>query len=320
MIEYKSPKDIASILYSKVLINKKKVLWVGSGLSLSADYPNWKKLIFELCQVCGLSNIDTDQIEQMNYNELLEMADECKKSNQSAYETKIGQLFGGEPVTYTRQAYFQLIQLEFTLFITTNFDPLLAKAGKTMFRRKCRVHYYPDLNPLDTNDSRKEIFYIHGGARINNRQNGRNLILAKSEYDEAYNHEDGPISIFLKPVLQKYPIIIFGSELREEYIKRLFKIIRGLNIKHSRPIPQHFIILPIIEEDYDDEPDAQIEQYSRIDNLGTQLKNVGIDVLWYKPKKPSKCYEIEEILEIMQELDEKTEKVEGISTGYDLPI
>lgn len=177
MTEYKSPKDIASILYSKVLINEEKVLWVGSGLSLSADYPKWEKLIFELCQVCGLQNIDTDQIEQMNYNELLIKADECKELNQSAYEKKIGQLFGGEPVTSTRLAYIQLIQLDFTLFITTNYDPLLATAGKAIFRRQCNVHYYPDINLLDISDSIKEIFYIHGGARINNRQNGKNIIL-----------------------------------------------------------------------------------------------------------------------------------------------
>ena len=215
-----------------IIENGDCIAWVGAGLSKIARYPGWAEAVRELCRACGVSSLSSS--DEADPDRLIDKAQECKEANQQAYEDTLGRLFGGE-VVETRQAFSLLMLLPFKGYVTTNFDPLLVEAG--ISHGYTNLCVYPALYSLHLERLKRPIFHIHGLARNGGRPRGDRLVLARSDFEEAYGDE-GVVSVFLAGLLLNYDILFIGCGLTEPAITEVFRRVHGINTVIQRQYPQ----------------------------------------------------------------------------------
>jgi hypothetical protein len=260
------------------------IAWVGSGLSAVA-YRGWTDAIAELCDACGIPRLVGTYPKA---EELIDKAEECKNSDQHAYEMTLANLYGGN-VVVTRQAYLWLMKAPFKAYVTTNFDPLLSESAAVAGHT--HVFHYPLLETPEIGRRTKPIFYIHGHARPNGVASGQDLVLARSEFKQAYG---GIVSLFLQAILLSYPIVFIGCRLSEPEIQEQMSRVHSMlvQIKNSRAgykSPVRFALLAPIIVGGDRKVDQELVEAERFQDLDTT-------VLRYSPADPAKHWEIEDIL------------------------
>lgn len=213
--------------------------WIGSGLSKPADYPEWPKAIDILCDKCEVPHLSVS--EKNDPNKLMSKAEDCKKQKPEVYCLTLGEMYGLRKAC-TREAYTYLTELPFRGYITTNYDPLLAKAAERI--GNIQIQSYPRLQMRT--DSQKQVYYIHGFAQRNDEPNGENLVLATSEFEKAYKASILPS--FLLQVLSFSPIVFIGCRLLEPSIQDTFKRVNDIHLQiissdPDFPIPPRSILL-----------------------------------------------------------------------------
>jgi hypothetical protein len=269
------------------------IVWVGSGLSKNADYPDWKETVKQLCVECGVTPLSN--LEEESPDKLIDKAELCKKKDIDVYHNTLANLFGGRPVN-TRFAYRDLMRLPFKAYVTTNFDPLLSETD--VREEYDKLYYYPKF-PSELGNSHP-IVYLHGHARPDNQATGENLILARSDFDEAYG-DIGTVKFYLTHIFTYYSFLFLGCSLTEPVISKVFQQVQKINIqiKNMRPdthITQRYIILPtqrpvpeISHEKMEQVGKREREEFNR-------FKKMDIEVLSYEPDDEERHEEIEEIL------------------------
>jgi hypothetical protein len=252
---------------------------------------------------------------------LLEKAEECKNADGRAYEVMLAELFG-RPTVQTRHAYNLIMTLPFKAYITTNFDPLLAAAGMT--HGHTNLYAYPSLPAREIERSSKTIFYLHGLARRNNEARGDNLVLARSDFEVAY---EGSVRIFLENLLLSYPILFLGCSLAEpavhEAMRRVHKVHDQIRreYKEMEP-PRRYVLLPVRKRIADDvsfaakserDLDAETAEDDRFSELAVR-------VLRYNVNNPHQHYEVEEVLEKLCTLNDTPVRLEPkVGYGEEMP-
>ena len=278
---------------SQLIEHSDCIVWVGSGLSITAGYPSWKKIIRELCEVCGVTLLS--EPEEESADKLIDKAEECKNADINTYHDTLANRFGRQVVS-TRFAYQFLMNLPFKAYVTTNFDPLLSEAGAIVGHGK--LYSYPifprefgNLNP---------IVYVHGLARSDNQATGENLILARSDFDEAYN-DIGIVKNFMFNIFTNYPLLFLGCSLTEPEMYEMFKKVHDIHSRFKRAnpdvqLPKRYILLPfhqrIIQSGFHNE---KIERdYEKEQNEIKRFEEMKIEVIRYDDRNSHS--EIEGIL------------------------
>jgi SIR2-like domain len=274
------------------------IAWVGSGLSL-VRYPGWRELLSQLCAVCGVSDFDPS-LGEPSADQLIDKAQDCKATNDGAYKTALSDTFGANKID-TRKAYYLLFPAPFKAYVTTNSDSLLSDAAETF--GYIDVFRYPLLEPKQIELFKKPIFYIHGHARPNGAPNGENLVLARSDFNAAYDKGGtGLVTAFLQSVLLSYPIVFLGYSLSDPAVQNLLQRVHSLHVYIMTWVPgftpkPRFAVLPTI---YSEGPprkrdhDAELIESKRLDELN-------IKILRYEPSDPKQHWEIEEILKALKD-------------------
>ena len=264
------------------------IAWVGSGLSALA-YRGWNQAIIELSDECGVGRLAS---AYPSADELIDKAEECKIANRATYEATLARLYGGN-VVETRLAYQWLVKAPFKAYVTTNFDPLLSESAAVFGHTS--VFRYPLLESVEIGRCTKPMFYVHGHARPGGIPSGQDLVLARSEFKEAY--EEGLVSLFLKSILLSYPIVFFGCRLSEpeiqEQMSRVHSMldqIRKRRVGYKSPV--RFALLPPIIVGGDRKTDQELLETERFKELDTT-------VLRYSPADPRRHWEIEDILKAL---------------------
>jgi hypothetical protein len=270
------------------------IAWIGSGLSALA-YPNWATAVAALCAACGTPPLDS--ADTPSANQLIDKAEECKAANRNVYEATLGNLFGGNVVAQ-RQAYSWLVSAPFKAYVTTNFDPLLSEAAAPFGNTS--VFRYPLLETREVDRKKKPMFYIHGHARPNGAPCGENLVLARSEFDQAY---DGVVGVFLPALLLSYPIVFIGCRLAEPEIREQMSRVHSMHVQIRKSqdgykTPRRFALLPPIFSKNTRDRVAEMQEASYFADLDTE-------VLRYSPVDPKKHWEIEDILKTLCKLTSK---------------
>lgn len=301
-----SPLDQVAIELWNTIKDRDCVAWVGSGLSklpgsdVRTGYPDWPETVKEICRACGVPPLSVDANLP---DKLIDKAEECKIANAQAYHSTLARIFG-RPVTETRAAYPWLMAVPFRGYVTTNFDPLLLDAGQA---HGLVDHYaYPDLPTLKLGASPKAIFYLHGLARHNNTPRGENLVLARSDFDKAYNKVIRP---FIDSMLRELPILFLGCSLEEPPIQEAFRRVRDIQLQieqvyPGRPRPKRFILIPsrYTEEDSGYGRMTKAPDKSAEESEERRFDDLGIKVIRYEPQDKQRHFEIEEILRNLCEL------------------
>ena len=285
------------------------IAWVGSGISKPL-YGNWPSSITSLCVACGVADFGASTREP-TADDLLDKAEECKRTNVAAYESTLAVMYGGE-FGKTRIAYERLVRAPFRAYVTTNVDPLLSTAGEVVGSEALR--YYPELPSIDIERCKKPIFYIHGHARPNGIANGHNLVFARSDFERAYG-PSGVVRQFVEQLLTNYPIVFWGCQLQEPGIRESLQRVRDMHtqVKEARDgftPPLRFAVLPTIYartkgklgQETEEAEAAEADYFTAID----------IKVLRYDPRDRENHWEIEEIL---RSLCDSSSKLTGVSAG-----
>lgn len=287
---------------------------MGSGLSKEL-YPDWPSAVTGLCSACAVEPFDNSR-PTPTADELLDKAEECKRANANAYEATLAGYYGGN-VVQTRQAYLWLMQAPFKAYVTTNLDPLLSEAANALGHRY--LFSYPLLPAPELERCTKPLFYAHGHARRDGMPTGRDLVLARSEFDQAYR---GVVRLFVENLLLNYPIVFIGCRLSEPDVHQVFRRVHEMHtqIKNTYPgykMPPRIAVLPArfkeVKREMKTEEIRDMTEEQAEAKLFLELDTV---VLRYAPVDRRKHWEIEDVLEAVCRL---SEAVSTVSDGKAAP-
>lgn len=269
------------------------IAWLGSGLSIPAGYPDWAKTVTALCGAPRVKFSPSSDPEV-----LMMLAEACKAKDKTAYEKTLADLFGNV-VVRERRAYRLLAKMRFKAYITTNYDPLLYEAVRDE-NHDC--YQYPVLDVLRIGASPSAAFYVHGLARSGGQPCGKNLVLAKSEFTEAYD-DGGVVANFTQSVLTSCDVIFFGCSLDEAAVQQSLTRVQRVHdhMRRARPdapLPQRAIMLP---RQYTIKSRAgsslRVPDRVREHNEQERFSSMNIEILRYETSGEDDHAEIEQILE-----------------------
>jgi hypothetical protein len=116
-----------------------------------------------------------------------------------------------------------LLRVRFKGIITLNFDPLLAYEARKP-EHKLKVTRYPDLDRAALRE--RVLFHIHGLINEGQVPKPGDIVLAQSEFHEAYDNSLSMLPGFLLQTFAKDPICFIGCRLSEPALERIFDVCR----------------------------------------------------------------------------------------------
>lgn len=207
----------------------KCVAFIGSGASVDC-YGTWHELVNTLCERCDSK---CRVFPDSSAGEHQDAAEDAKTRDIEQYHAFLGEHFG-RPITITLPIYRALLSCKFKSYLTINFDPLLdyeARCTSPQCRNKIMV--YPHLDREHIRN--RTIYYLHGLIQEHSVPTNGSIVLAHSEFKEAYAKES-PLRTFLIPTLLGDPICYIGCRLRE--LQEVFSVVKEHREKRIRWIQQ----------------------------------------------------------------------------------
>lgn len=198
------------------------IAWVGSGFSAGL-FPSWSSTLESLCSACGVGA--PADCGGLTSNELMELADRCKRQDGIAYHATLCALFGEERIVpgYIDSRAQTLVTLPFCAIVTTNWDPLLDLAVERIHGGAAFTYSYPDLQSKYLERNQHSVGHLHGSARIIDRSS---FVLSSTEYNTAYR--SSALKSFLEQTLLSHDILFLGCGLDEPYMQPVFEQVQTI--------------------------------------------------------------------------------------------
>lgn len=235
-----------------LLFGGRMVAFVGAGCSVPLGYPTWTGLIRKMLEKC----IVRDQLRESRWRrlinaltekageQLLTLADECKKTLDIDYFELLEEEFAPKPEKKHTREHEYLFKLPFHRFITSNYDPCLDYALSAI---------RDDLNKsFDYKDDRMARFAIHGDETRNlifhchgRHRPSQEIILTESDYQEHYEKRPDYTQI-LRALFLSSNVLFVGFSLSDADFGQ---IPRQLAALFDHRGPKHFAVLPMPEGD-----------------------------------------------------------------------
>lgn len=222
---------------------KPTVAFVGSGLSRANGYALWGCLIARLA-----GSVDLPMPDKASYRDPKDYARELQRLSKDTYGAY------RDPNPDFRDARFRralqdflvednhasfhlshqsLLRINFSAFLTTNYDPSIEMAAKHVEERGCAVCSYMlnrSFSPhyLGTGG----IYHIHGRLWNEDGSTATDpIIFLPSEYEVAYGSQErqGVVAQFLKEVMENYHIVFIGFGMRDPVLYSVMSVIAGNN-------------------------------------------------------------------------------------------
>lgn len=246
----------------------KSIAFIGSGISIDARYPDWNTLVKILCEE---AEIEFDIANhEISGETLIETVEKCKVSlTEPEYHKLLKDIFDSTHKSFSKW-HSQILAMPFISFPTTNIDDCHEKVLKfsSTLNIDPQIDKYPELDSKCIENRR--IYYLHG--KIESTQEYQNIVLAKSEYNEAYQPDYGAQK-YLMEALTNYDCVFFGYSMNDPFLLKVRE--HSLNVnklredrlkKTGRQLPyhpKHFAILP----DYKNSSDKQLfDEYTNHDS------------------------------------------------------
>jgi len=269
--------------------NGNVVAFVGSGFSMR-EYPSWENLVRTLCGSC-----DVDFESERPNNDLMELAEMARENNEDAYCRTLSSIFGNENVSVPR-AYNYLVNTQFQGYVTINFDPLLAEAGRGIKKAKsiCSFRDGTDITLLN----RDSIFYIHGYVEFGGDVGPNDLILCKSDFEKHYAGAKPRLRSFLEPLFTYRSVVFLGCGLTEDALRKILVLcddIRKDFIEEGQKgVPDQYILLPSIIKHNDE---GKIRDYKAEEIANKEYQDYGLIVIRYDRESEDDFMPITKIIE-----------------------
>ncbi|MBN1067576.1 SIR2 family protein [Clostridium sp. ZS1] len=264
----------------KAYKENKLIPFIGTGLAIPFEIPNWGDLIIEIAENYVEENlIDAIKkyVERENYwkaiNETKEFGDMSDRDVQEEIANIIKKHMNNEIET-EKHNYIDLARGHFSNILTTNYDLLITKYINDPLVIP-QVFYKVKFNSqvfFDCDDNKSKVWHLHGHI-----QDPDSIIISEEKYNELYENEQYKK---LFEVFQSQGVLLFiGFSMNDKYIKDL------LEKNKSYFNSQHYIML--------DRPN---------ENLKKTLKNdYSINVIEYDASKKGHAQAIREILDEIME-------------------
>ncbi|MFC5714429.1 SIR2 family protein [Thalassorhabdus alkalitolerans] len=257
----------------------KVVPFIGAGLSAPFQVPTWKSLIeaitekYSKGQLSFLGESVNILLQRHDYWSAVDQLKSFANLDDQDIQTMTSQLIEErmccELEDDSLHNYTDIAELNFDLYLTTNYEGLLYKYVK------CST--YPmelrDIN-FSTQDlfDKQRVLHLHG-----NVSNPGSIVLSKSSYDALY--QDQKYENLLKVVTSNKKLLFMGFSFEDQFIQKLIQDHR----EHFRG--QHYIIL-------DNPPPNKVADLK---------KQFGLNTIAYDSKKTSHVGEIRKILAHLSE-------------------
>jgi hypothetical protein len=169
------------------------ILFIGLGSSLRLKYPSWEEVLRNLNQLVKGNKVK-DLVERKINNEELLLAAEIIKNNveKQEFEKKMQKLFSFKSPTHDA-LHQQLVKLKFKAFVTTNYDPVIEAALRSVQNQafncdivisettKKNIHQlFKSLSSLNWKE--RHHLYLHGKFSYPST-----MILSYGDYAEKYD-------------------------------------------------------------------------------------------------------------------------------------
>jgi SIR2-like domain/CHAT domain len=213
-----APKPPASLV--RYLVEKRCVLFCGSGLSAWAKLPTWKKLLEDLVKQLADEAPDNPDLDELNrmlaQGKLLEIADHCKEALGRRYNEILSEQLRGATGDIPAP-HKVVVQLPFANIVTTNYDKLLERAyasvgslPKTPTHADCET-----LGPL-LFDGGFFILKAHGDI-----DRPESMVLTTRDYQDIIHANPAFNSLFSALLLTK-SVLFIGYSLNDPDFQLLF--------------------------------------------------------------------------------------------------
>ncbi|MFJ7364031.1 SIR2 family NAD-dependent protein deacylase [Peribacillus frigoritolerans] len=200
-------------------VNNNLVPFIGAGLSYPFNIPTWEGLINEIKK-----NVDPTlqpsvnwYLERKEYWKSVELIKDFNNYDELDLQHKVADIIQDkeEDAGNNEHNYFDLGEMDFNLYLTTNYDNWLypyLKGKKTMPLNLQRVGIGSEslLNP-----KRKTIVHLHG-----NLSEPDNIVLTQSSYNKLY--EDENYNKLFGLLSGSKTFIFLGFSFDDRYIRDLF--------------------------------------------------------------------------------------------------
>lgn len=268
---------------SSVIRGSGCAVFIGSGLSVG--YPSWPDLVNALCLAC---RVDVEVARHSPVDDFLEAAESAKVNDEAAYYRCLGEHFG-RAVESIPTIYQVLLSLPFASYLTINFDRLLAtEARKAGDDGGLSLYAYPSLDRKNVGG--RSIHHLHGFIEQGGTPVDGQIVLAKSEFDEAYRATSNLMN-FLVPTLENDPIVFVGCRLQEPGMETVFEICKEHQLTRKQLVaasgaspsepPPRFILLrqPTVMNGNGEHDATRSEEERR--KLQGFYENRDIQPVWY---------------------------------------
>jgi hypothetical protein len=245
----------------KEKIKKDEVaIFVGSGISKSVGYPDWKSLTIDILKDISEREPKADGYINallQNLFEPIEIIGKISEQRNFVVES-LDKIFKAHKDIQPSDLHKKILQLS-NYIVTSNYDELLEQANQSFEK----ITYSNSYKISKLNQYPKYVFKLHGDIDEPDK-----CILFPDDYDKLYNNPDSSIFEFLKLISNK-SFLFVGFSLSDPYVKYLFKYIENIYNGFS---PEHYIIsVEQLDIELNRVTNIRIPDYSELDNILDEL-------------------------------------------------
>jgi len=204
--------------------SEKCVAIIGAAVSTPC-IPLWDKLIDDMIEYCEIEKEQVAQTpgpENQNETRLLESAETAKNTKFDKYCEYLDKIFGKPVLEKDTHQYHLLYRIKFKYYINLNFDNMMINA----FDKHATANFstYPNLNAENAGAHPNHIFHVHGLLDSENPARSSQIVLTKSEFNNAYNLKQSELGYFLKNVLRYNDVCFIGCNPSSKPIREIMKL------------------------------------------------------------------------------------------------
>lgn len=199
--------------------NNKLVVFVGAGVSANSGVPTWGELVKEMAKDLGEFNLEKSQdlylkIPQYYFNE----------RGEKEYFEKLNEFFLNQNYK-TNALHKEILKLEPTHFITTNYDTLLEEAA---IEAGSFYHTVKQDYDLPYNNLNKTIIKMHGDFT------NRNIVLKEDDY-LSYSANFTLIENYIKSLIATNTVVFIGYSVNDPNFNLIFQWVKSILKSHFQP-------------------------------------------------------------------------------------
>ncbi|ROH90709.1 SIR2 family protein [Chryseobacterium cucumeris] len=222
--------------YAEELVSGNAAYFIGAGISINSQLPNWPNLIKPFAKKIGINKLDgkdLPEIAQYIINE--------EKSNRGPFIDAISRKLRKN---YSPNAYHEaIVKTNLKTIWTTNYDNLIEKAFSNT---TVDVKFTDEAISRDVPDNQIEIIKMHGCIHNSDRSD---IIITQSDYEDFFLNKPAITQRLRLDLLQK-SFLFIGYGYGDSNIKNIITEARRLGGNNTR---QHYLITKdkINDRDFD---------------------------------------------------------------------